>query len=172
MLLWTVVFAASTVLLSFALGLLLAVTLQKKIFGQRVYRSLLVIPYAVPSFLTILVWAGLLNQDYGIVNKMLHLEHRLAVRSLVGAQFAVILVSVWLTFPYFFLVCLGALQSIPGDLVEAARVDGAGGLAGLPPDHAAAAARRDRAADDRLVRVQLQQLQQHLPADRRGPIDR
>ncbi len=60
-LLWTVVFAASTVLLSFALGLFLAITLQKKFLGQRVYRSLLVIPYAVPAFLTILVWGGLLT---------------------------------------------------------------------------------------------------------------
>ena len=85
------------------------------------------------------------------------------------AKVSVILVSVWLTIPYFFLVSLGALQSIPGELVEAARVDGAGAVAGLPPGHAAAAARRRRAAADRVVRLQLQQLQQHLPADRRRP---
>ncbi|MBA3716685.1 MAG: ABC transporter permease subunit, partial [Actinobacteria bacterium] len=122
---WTVVFAAMTVLLSFALGLFLAVTLQKKFRGQRFYRSLLVIPYAVPSFLTILVWAGLLNDDFGIVNKLFHI-HVPWLFDPWWARTSVILVSVWLTFPYFFLVCLGALQSIPGDLVEASRVDGAG----------------------------------------------
>jgi ABC-type sugar transport system permease subunit len=125
-LLWTLVFAASTVLLSFALGLFFAITLQKKIRGQRAYRSLLIIPYAVPSFLTILVWAGLLDQQYGIVNKIFPGNIDWLFNPW-WARVAVILVSVWLTFPYFFLVNLGALQSIPGDLVEAARVDGAGG---------------------------------------------
>jgi arabinogalactan oligomer/maltooligosaccharide transport system permease protein len=125
-LLWTLVFAASTVIFSFALGLLFAVTLQKKFRGQRAYRTLLIIPYAVPSFLTILVWAGLLDQQYGIVNKIFPFN----IDWLFDpwwARVSVILVSLWLTFPYFFLVCLGALQSIPGDLVEAAKVDGAGG---------------------------------------------
>jgi arabinogalactan oligomer / maltooligosaccharide transport system permease protein len=125
-LLWTLVFAAATVLLSFALGLFLAITLQKKFAGQRIYRSLLVIPFAVPSFLTILVWGGLLDQQYGIVNKLLPLNIDWLFNPW-WARVSVILVSVWLTFPYFFLVNLGALQSIPGDLVEAARVDGAGG---------------------------------------------
>ena len=62
---------------------------------------------------------------------------------------------------------MGALQSIPEELTEAARVDGGGAVADLPARDAAAAARRDVAAPDRVVRVQLQQLQQHLPADRR-----
>ena len=62
---------------------------------------------------------------------------------------------------------MGALQSIPTELTEAARVDGGGPLADLPEGDAAAAARRGRAADDRVVRLQLQQLQQHLPAHRR-----
>ena len=125
-LLWTVVFAVSTVLFSFALGLFLAITLQKKFIGQRVYRSLLIIPFAVPAFLTILVWGGLLDQKYGIVNKILPGNIDWLFNPW-WARFSVILVSVWLTFPYFFLVCLGALQSIPGELVEAAKVDGAAG---------------------------------------------
>ena len=116
----------STVLFSFALGLFLAITLQKKFIGQRVYRSLLIIPFAVPAFLTILVWAGLLDQQFGIVNKILPGNIDWLFNPW-WARFSVILVSVWLTFPYFFLVCLGALQSIPGDLVEAAKVDGAAG---------------------------------------------
>jgi arabinogalactan oligomer / maltooligosaccharide transport system permease protein len=90
-----------------------------------VYRIALVFPYAIPSFLTILVWGGLLNDDFGVVNRILHLD----VPWLFDAWWArvsLIIVSVWLTFPYFFLVSLGALQSIPAELVEAARVDGGG----------------------------------------------
>jgi arabinogalactan oligomer / maltooligosaccharide transport system permease protein len=122
---WTVTFAVLTVFLSFALGLFLAVTLNTKLRLQRVYRIALVFPYAIPSFLTILVWGGLLNDDFGVVNRILHLD----VPWLFDAWWArvsLIIVSVWLTFPYFFLVSLGALQSIPGELVEAARVDGGG----------------------------------------------
>ena len=169
---WTFSFAFLVVLLSFALGLFLAVTLQKQIRFQRFYR---VAPgasrIAIPAFLTILVWAGLLNDDFGVINQVLHTS----IPWLFDpwwAKVSVILVCVWLTFPYFFLVSLGALQSIPAELVEAARVDGAGGLAGLPQDHAPAAAHRRRAAPDRVVRLQLQQLQQHLPAHRRAALRR
>lgn len=122
---WTLGFAIAAVLLSFSLGLFLAIALDKPMLMQRFYRTALVIPYAIPSFLTLLVWAGLLNDDFGVVNRVLHLD----VPWLFDGNWAkvsIIIVSVWLTFPYFFLVSLGALQSIPGELVEAARVDGAG----------------------------------------------
>jgi arabinogalactan oligomer/maltooligosaccharide transport system permease protein len=123
-LIWTIFFAAFCVIGSFFLGLFLAITLDKKMRFQRVYRSALVIPYAIPSFLTLLVWQGLLNDEFGIINRTFHLS----VPWLFDpwwARFSVVLVSIWLTFPYFFLVSLGALQSIPAELVEAARVDGA-----------------------------------------------
>ena len=122
---WTIAFATLTVTLGFALGLLLAITLDKKFRFQRLYRTIFVIPYAIPSFLTLLVWAGLLNDDFGVVNNLLGTS----IPWLFDpwwAKVSVIIVSIWLTFPYFFLVSLGALQSIPGELVEAARVDGAG----------------------------------------------
>lgn len=124
-LLWTIVFALLTVVLSFALGLFLAITLQKKFRLQRVYRLVLVLPYAIPAFLTILIWGGLMNPHDAILNSLFHIN----VPWLYDpwwARVSIIIVSVWLTFPYFFLVSLGALQSIPGELVEAARVDGAG----------------------------------------------
>jgi ABC-type sugar transport system permease subunit len=124
---WTFVFAVSTVLISFALGLLLAIALDKNgMRGQRVYRSVLVIPYAIPGLLSILVWSGLLNDRFGVVNQAFHLS----VPWLFDpnwAKVSVILVSIWLTFPYFFLVSMGALQSVPAELYEAARVDGGGG---------------------------------------------
>lgn len=125
---WTVVFATSVVFISFVLGLLLAITLNKPgLPFQRTYRSLLIIPFAVPAFLSLLVWQGLLNDDFGVVNRALHIS----IPWLFDpnwARVSVILVSVWLGVPYFFLISLGALQSIPAELVEAARVDGAGAL--------------------------------------------
>jgi arabinogalactan oligomer/maltooligosaccharide transport system permease protein len=124
---FTFVFAAATVFLSFAVGLFLAIALDKRgMRFQRFYRTAVVIPYAMPGFVSILVWAGLLNDDFGVVNRLFHTH----VPWLFGGNMArvtVILVSVWLTTPYFFLVSMGALQSIPADLYEAARVDGGGG---------------------------------------------
>jgi arabinogalactan oligomer/maltooligosaccharide transport system permease protein len=135
--LWTFVFAASVVLLSFAIGLFLAITLdQKGLRFQKLYRSALVIPWAIPGFLALLVWAGLLNDDFGVVNRLLGDVGIPHVPWLFGGnvfswlpfitwpRIAVVLVSVWLTVPYFFLVSLGALQAIPEELTEAARVDG------------------------------------------------
>jgi arabinogalactan oligomer/maltooligosaccharide transport system permease protein len=121
---WTVFYAASVVFFSFFMGLFLAIVLNKKgLRFQRTYRSLILIPWAVPSFLSLLVWQGLLNDDFGVVNRMLHVN----IPWLFDANWAkvsVILVSFWMTVPYFFLVNMGALQSIPEELNEAAHVDG------------------------------------------------
>jgi arabinogalactan oligomer/maltooligosaccharide transport system permease protein len=124
---WTFFFAISTVLISFALGLLLAIALDKNGMRlQRLYRSVLVIPYAIPGLLSILVWSGLLNDRFGVVNQAFHI-HVPWLFDPNWAKVSVILVSVWLTFPYFFLVSMGALQSVPSELYEAARVDGGSG---------------------------------------------
>ena len=123
---WTIAFATLTVLVSFAIGLFLAITLDKRgLRFQRLYRTILVIPYASPGFLSLLVWQGLLNDEFGAVNKTFHI-HIPWLFDPTWAKVSVILVSVWLTFPYFFLVSMGALQSIPTELYEAARVDGGG----------------------------------------------
>jgi arabinogalactan oligomer / maltooligosaccharide transport system permease protein len=123
---WTFVFATLTVLLSFTVGLLLAITLDKETMRfRRLYRSLLILPYATPGFLSLLVWQGLLNDDFGVVNRVFHLNVPWLFDG-TWAKVSVLLVSLWLTFPYFFLVSLGALQSIPAELTEAARVDGGG----------------------------------------------
>jgi arabinogalactan oligomer / maltooligosaccharide transport system permease protein len=136
---WTFAFAASCVLLSFAFGLFLAIALDKKgMRFQKLYRSILIIPYAIPGFLSLLVWGGLLNDDFGVVNNSI-LHHHVPwlfggpvwgpIAFITWPRIAVVLVSVWLTTPYFFLVSLGALQSIPNELTEAARVDGGGAWA-------------------------------------------
>ncbi|MDP1879171.1 MAG: ABC transporter permease subunit [Actinomycetota bacterium] len=122
---WTFVYAIVTVLLTFALGLGLAIVMNKPgMRGQRVYRSLLVIPYAVPAFLSILVWAALLNDDFGAINQVLGTSIPWLFDP-TWAKVSCILVNLWLGLPYMFLISTGALQAIPSELQEAARVDGA-----------------------------------------------
>lgn len=121
---WTVVFAAATVLTTFALGLLLALALNKPIHGRRIYRSILVLPYAMPSVMSILIWGGMFNTEFGAINTLL--ETQIAwFQNANFARFAIILVNLWLGFPYFYLVSSGALQAIPNELLEAAAIDGA-----------------------------------------------
>jgi arabinogalactan oligomer/maltooligosaccharide transport system permease protein len=127
---WNVVFAGLSVLLTFTLGLILANALQDdRLRGRPVYRSLFIIPYAIPGFISIIIWRGLLNDTIGPVNKMLS---SIGIDSIpwllhpTWAKVALLLVNTWLGFPYMFLICSGALQAIPGELKEAARVDGAG----------------------------------------------
>ena len=128
---WTVVFAAGSVLLTFAVGLALAVMLNDpRVRGQKVYRSVLLLPYAVPGFISILVWSGFYNQEYGLINGLTGLDVDW-LGNPTGARAALLLTNLWLGFPYMFLVTTGALQAIPGELKEAATIDGAGGFTGF-----------------------------------------
>lgn len=121
---WTVVFATATVLTTFALGLLLALALNKPIHGRRIYRSILVLPYAMPSVMSILIWGGMFNTEFGAINTLFGSE--IAWFSDPNfARLAVILVNLWLGFPYFYLISSGSLQAIPSELLEAAAIDGA-----------------------------------------------
>ncbi len=125
---WTFAFAAISVASTFFLGVLLALALDHpRLSGRRLYRSLLILPYAAPSFMSMLLWAGFLNPSFGFVNTVLLGGAEIPwLTDPTLAKFSVLLVNLWLGFPYMFLVCTGALQSIPDELPEAARVDGAG----------------------------------------------
>jgi arabinogalactan oligomer/maltooligosaccharide transport system permease protein len=121
---WTVTFAFLTVLTQFAFGLLLALALNKPIRGRRAYRIILILPYAIPSIMSILVWAGMFNTEFGAINALLGQQ----IAWFLDPNFAraaVILVNLWLGFPYFYLVSSGSLQAIPSDYSEAAAIDGA-----------------------------------------------
>jgi arabinogalactan oligomer/maltooligosaccharide transport system permease protein len=124
---WTFAFAIGSVLLTFALGLLLALTFEHaRMRGIRYYRLLMILPYAFPAFLSILVWAGMMNQSFGFLNQVVFAGAGIPwLSDPTLAKASALLVNLWLGFPYMFLICTGALQAIPSDLTEAAKVDGA-----------------------------------------------
>lgn len=130
---WTVVFAALTVLFSLSVGCTLAVLLNWEALRFRtLYRTLLFLPYAVPGFISILVFKGLFNQNFGEINAILD-----AVFGVKPAWFAdpmlaramLVVVNTWLGYPYFLVLCTGLLKAIPPDLYEASAIAGAKPLA-------------------------------------------
>ncbi|MFV0319960.1 MAG: ABC transporter permease subunit [Microbacterium sp.] len=125
--LWTFVFAALSVATTFFLGLFLAIVFNdKRMRGRKFYRILMILPYAFPSFLSALVWAGMMNESFGFINQVLLGGASVPwLTDPLLAKVSVLIVNLWLGFPYMFLVCMGALQSIPDDVIEAATVDGA-----------------------------------------------
>ena len=124
---WTFVFAIGSVATTFALGLFLATIFNDpRVKGRTLYRALFILPYAFPGFLAALVWKGMLNRDFGIINDVL--LGGAAINWLgdpLLAKVSILLVNLWLGFPYMFLICTGALQAIPGELSEAGVMDGA-----------------------------------------------
>ena len=93
---------------------------------------LLIIPWALPGAIAILSWSGILNSDFGYLNNFLEdigLPRVNWLNDPNWARFSVVMVNVWLTFPFMMTACLGALQSVPDELAESARIDGAGPFA-------------------------------------------
>ena len=126
---WNFGFAFFSLLLNFSLGLAIAIMFNDKSFPfKKIIRSLLIIPYTVPALITILIWRGMLNPELGVFDRILE--------RLIGwappwftnqwwAKIAILIVNLWLSYPYFMLICSGALQSISEDYYAAAQVDGA-----------------------------------------------
>ena len=128
---WNFAFAILSLLLNFALGLAIALLIyDPHLPFKRVIRSLLIVPYTVPALLTILVWRALLNPELGMVDQWFEALFGWAPPWFTNqwwAKVAILLVNLWLSYPYFMLLCSGALQSIPREYYDAAEVDGAGG---------------------------------------------
>ncbi|MCT1365585.1 MULTISPECIES: maltose ABC transporter permease MalF [unclassified Microbacterium] len=124
---WTFVFALVSVATTFFLGLLLALVFNNtRMRFRNGYRIILILPYAFPAFLSALVWAGMMNESFGFINQVLFGGAAIPwLTDPVLAKVSVLLVNLWLGFPYMFLVCMGALQGIPEDVNEAAVMDGA-----------------------------------------------
>lgn len=127
---WTVCFALISTAGSYAVGLILAILLNNSHMREaKLYRAVLILPWALPSTIAILAWQGLLNEQYGGINNLLHLlgyaENIPWLTNAFWARTGIIIVNVWLGFPYMMNVCLGGLQAISTEYYEAARIDGA-----------------------------------------------
>jgi ABC-type sugar transport system permease subunit len=128
---WNFIFPTISVLSTFALGLAIAIMFNDKDFPlKKVIRSLLLIPYTIPGLISIIMWRGMLNSEFGVINRWLNALFHWAphwTTEAIWAKVAILLVNLWLGYPYFMLVTSGALQSIPSDIYEAAVIDGATG---------------------------------------------
>lgn len=129
---WTVVFSALTVLTTVSMGMVLAVLLNWEALRFRgVYRTLLFLAYSVPGFISILVFKGLFNNNFGEINLILN-----ALFGIKPAWFSdttlarsmLLIVNTWLGYPYMMVLCMGLIKAIPADLYEASALAGAGPL--------------------------------------------
>ena len=127
---WTLLFSLLTVALTVAVGMVLACLVQwEALKGKAIYRVMLILPYAVPAFISILIFKGLFNQSFGEINVLLN-----ALFGLQPAWFSdpllaramLVIVNTWLGYPYMMILCMGLLKAIPDDLYEASAMDGAG----------------------------------------------
>lgn len=129
---WTVIFSVLSVGISLIIGLILASLVQwEALRGRAVYRMLLILPYAVPSFISILIFKGLFNQSFGEINLVLDALFGISptwFSDPLSAKVMVLIVNIWLGFPYMMILCMGMLKAIPDDLYEASALDGAGPL--------------------------------------------
>lgn len=129
---WTVAFSFLSVFLTMSLGMVLAVLLNWELLrGRSVYRVLLFLPYAVPAFISILVWKGLFNNSFGEINAILSGLFGLRPHWFSDpwlSKCTILIVNTWLGFPYMMVVCMGLIKAIPQDLYEASAVAGAGPL--------------------------------------------
>lgn len=123
--LFTLVWTVVNVTAHIGLGLFLAMVLQQaNLRGKTVYRTVLLLPWAIPSYISVLVWKGMF-QPSGLVNSVLGTDlHFLGDPT--GAQVVVIFVNIWLGVPFMMMSLSGALQALPKDMYEAARLEGVG----------------------------------------------
>ncbi len=122
--LWTVL----NLIFHVGIGVFLALIINEDIKAKSVFRTLLILPWAVPQYITALTWRGMFNSEYGAVNLILgHLFgwHIPWLSTEWGAFAACLITNIWLGFPFMMIIALGGLQSIPRSLYEAAEMDGA-----------------------------------------------
>ncbi len=138
--LWTLleqnaIYAVGSVALFAPLGFVIAMVMsQRGLKGKTFYRTAILFPWAYPAFITILIWQGMLDYRFGIVNELLAKIGIGPVYWLgtpATAMLSIILVNLWLSFPYYTYVFTSAMQSIPSELYEAAEMDGYGPLGRL-----------------------------------------
>ena len=129
---WTFAFAIFSVFMTFTVGLFFAIVFDHpKLPAKRLIRSLLLIPYALPAFISVNVWRGMFSRHFGLISTLLERVigwSPLWLANPLWARVGIIITQTWLGFPYMMLICTGALQSLPSDIFEAATIDGAGAI--------------------------------------------
>ena len=142
-LLTTLIYSVCGTTLAVGLGLVAALALRKAFRGRTVVRAMMLLPYVAPVVAATFVWSVMLNPQFGIINywgtrllgwdePIAFLSQRSMEVSLLGLDFSipvaltsVILFEMWRSFPFAFLFLTARLQAVPGDMEEAAKVDGA-----------------------------------------------
>ncbi|MGP3988674.1 carbohydrate ABC transporter permease [Streptomyces sp. 3N207] len=126
---WTAAWTIGCVGVTFTLGLTLAIMLNRKVKGRSFYRVAMIVPWGIPAFVSVFAWKMLFNEKNGLLNKVLDgggIDGVAWLGDPTWAKVSVIAVNVWLGVPFMIVAMLGALQAIPGELYEAAEMDGAG----------------------------------------------
>lgn len=125
----TLIWTVTNVTVGVTFGFLLALALNTEGFkGKTIYRVLLILPWAIPNYITALVWRGMFHPQFGVINQALQMFGFEPVRwfdGVVSSFMTGLVTNGWLSFPFMMVVILGALQSIPRDMYEAADVEGA-----------------------------------------------
>lgn len=124
----TLIWTVACVVFHYTIGLALAVLLNREIRGRGLYRVLLIIPWAIPAFVASFAWKFIYDRDYGIINAILAAlgQERVDFFDTTAKSLtAVIIVNIWLGVPFMMVALLGGLQAVPGELYEAAEMDGA-----------------------------------------------
>jgi arabinogalactan oligomer/maltooligosaccharide transport system permease protein len=124
----TIIWTLVNLLFHLVLGISIALMLNRQIAGRGIFRALLILPWAMPQYISALTWKGMFNYQYGQVNLLLQKVGIPPIEWFSNETFAFIapiITNIWLGFPFIMVVTLGGLQSIPRDLYEAADIDGA-----------------------------------------------
>ena len=127
---WTIIWTFVATTFQVALGMFLAILVnQKDVKGKALIRTVFILPWAVPAFVSILVFAGMFNESFGAINRdilgLFGIDPIPWMTEAMYTKIALILIQTWLGFPFIFAMTTGVLQSIPEELYEAATVDGA-----------------------------------------------
>ena len=133
---WTVIWTLLATTLQCSVGVMLAILVnQKDLRFKALIRTIFILPWAVPGFVTILVFAGMFNDSFGVINNSILAFFGIAPKAWLTDPFwtktALILMQTWLGFPFVFAMTTGVLQAIPDDLYEAATMDGASSMTKL-----------------------------------------
>ncbi|OFV83127.1 MAG: hypothetical protein A2Y78_00435 [Acidobacteria bacterium RBG_13_68_16] len=125
----TIIWTVTNVAYGVGMGLFLALILNTKgLLGRPYYRVIFILPWAMPNYITALIWKGMFHQQFGVFNQIIQMFGGTPVswfEKTSTSLFACIATNAWLSVPFMMVISLGALQSISADLYEAARVDGA-----------------------------------------------